>query len=90
MREKQAKDYAHDREDLADKVKLQYCLYKLLMLISFGIAELDAQFANLQVRERDWPTPLPGVKPMYKKFVTHTYDLACNVIRHSTLFICFL
>ena len=80
MREKQTGDYAQDREDLADRVKLRYCSYKLLMLISCRIAELDAQFAYLQVRERDWPTPLPDAKPLYKKFVTHTYDLACNIV----------
>ena len=80
MREKQTGDYAQDREDLADRVKLRYCSYKLLMLISCRIAELDAQFAYLQVRERDWPTPLPDAKPLYKKFVTHTYDLARNIV----------
>jgi hypothetical protein len=46
----------------------------------FRIAELDAQFADLQVKEQQWPMPGPDVKPMYKKYLTHTYKLGQNIV----------
>jgi len=42
--------------------------------------ELDAQFADLQVKEQQWPLPGPDVTPLYKKHLTHTYKLGQNIV----------
>ena len=44
------------------------------------ISELDAQFADIQVKEQQWPLPGPDVTPMYKKYLTHTYKLGQNIV----------
>ena len=48
--------------------------------MSFRIDELDAQFADLQVKEQQWPLPGPNIMPMYKKYLTHTYKLGQNIV----------
>src|SRR6266496_3570682 len=58
----------------------RYFSYNSLGLMSFRIAESDAQFADLQVKEQQWPLPGPDVRPMYKKYLTHTYKLSQNII----------
>src|SRR6266516_2677003 len=58
----------------------RYFSYNSLGLMSFRIAELDAQFADLQVKEQQWPLPGPDVRPMYKKYLTHMYKLGQNII----------
>ena len=58
----------------------RYFSYNSSGLMSFRIAELDAQFADLQVKEQQWPLPGPDVMPMYKKYLTHTYKLSQNII----------
>jgi hypothetical protein len=73
VRAKQQADHAQERELIVEKVKQRYCSSKLSLLMSFRIFELDAQFADLRVREQEWPTPLPHAKPIYKIFVTHRY-----------------
>src|SRR5438046_8842321 len=37
-------------------------------------------FADLQVKEQQWPLPGPDITPMYKKYLTHTYKLSQNII----------
>ena len=46
----------------------------------FRIREMDAHFADLQVKEQQWPMPGPDVTPMYKKYLTHTYKLGQNIV----------
>src|SRR5947207_4665523 len=58
----------------------RYFSYNSSGLMSFRIAELDAQFADLQVKEQQWPLPGPDVMHMYKKYLTHTYKLGQNII----------
>src|SRR5438046_8157878 len=58
----------------------RYFSYNSSGLMSFRIAELDAQFADLQVKEQQRPLPGPDVMPMYKKFLTHTYKLGQNIV----------
>ena len=79
-REQEKEGDAREREALVEKVCQQYELYDFLLLMVFRIAELDAQFANLQVKEQLWPIPAPDVTPMYKKFLTHTYKLGQNIV----------
>ena len=57
---------------MLERVQQRYYLYVLPQLMLSRIDELDAQFANLRVREQEWPTPLPHAKPMYKK-ICYTY-----------------
>ena len=61
-------------------VRQRYFSYNSSGLMSFRIAELDAQFADLQVKEQQWPLPGPDVMPMYKKYLTHTSKLGQNII----------
>src|SRR5436190_140971 len=79
-REREKEGDAPEREALVEKVCQQYELYDFLLLIVFRIAELDAQFDNLQVKEQLWPIPAPDVTPMYKKFLTYTYKLGQNIV----------
>ena len=65
---------------MIEKVHLRYFSYTLFYLICFRISELDAQFADLQVKEQQWPLPGPDVRPMYKKYLTHTYKLGQNIV----------
>jgi hypothetical protein len=51
---------------MIEKVRQRYNSYNFSGLISFRITELDAQFADLQVKEQQWPLPGPDVMPMYK------------------------
>jgi hypothetical protein len=44
------------------------------------IAELDAQFADLQVNDQQWSLPGPDVTSMYKYYFTHIYKLCHNII----------
>ena len=32
------------------------------------------------MKEQQWPIPAPDITPMYKKFLTHTYNLGQNII----------
>ena len=54
--------------------------YFLIQLLILRISELDAQFADLQVKEQQWPLPGSDVMPMYKKYLTHTYKLGQNIV----------
>src|SRR5437762_2395463 len=65
---------------MIEVVHQRYFSYNLSGLMSFRIAELDAQFADLQVKEQQWPLPGPDVTPMYKKYLTYTYKLSQNII----------
>jgi hypothetical protein len=49
-------------------------------LIYYRISELDAQFADLQVKEQQWTLPGSDVRPMYKKYLTYMYKLGQNMI----------
>ena len=71
---------AQDRHEVIEKVHLRYFSYTLFYLICFRISDLDAQFADLQVKEQQWPLPGPNVRPMYKKYLTHTYKLGQNIV----------
>ena len=64
-----------DRESSSEVFLIQF-----LILIYYRIAEIDAQFADLQVNEQQWPLPGPDVMPMYKKYLTHTYKLDQNIV----------
>jgi hypothetical protein len=71
---------AQDREDMLEGVHQRYFLYNSSDLMNFRIVELDAQFADLQIKEPQWPLPGPDVMPMYKKYLTHTYKLGQNIV----------
>ncbi len=71
---------AQERENMIEKVRQRYSSYNFSDLMSFRISELDAQFADLQVKEQQWPLPAPDITPMYKKYLTHTYKLGQNII----------
>jgi hypothetical protein len=62
-------EYAQEREDMLERVRQRYYLYGLSQLMLFRIDELDAQFADLRVREQEWPTPLRHAKPMTKSLL---------------------
>ena len=62
-------EYAQEREDMLERVQQRYYLYVLPQLMLSRIDELDAQFADLRVREQEWPAPLPHAKPMYKNLL---------------------
>jgi len=79
-REIQETNNALQRQEMLEAVRQRYFSYNSLGLMSFRIAELDAQFADLQVKEQQWPLPGPDVTPMYKKYLTHTYKLGQNII----------
>src|SRR5438477_544394 len=80
VKDKQFVENAQEREALIEKVRQRYVLYDFSLLMVFSIAELDAQFADLQVKEQLWPIPAPDVTPMYKKILTHTYKLGQNIV----------
>ena len=80
VKDKQFVENAQEREALIEKVRQRYVLYDFSLLMVFSIAELDAQFADLQVKEQLWPIPAPDVTPMYKKLLTHTYKLGQNIV----------
>ena len=65
---------------MIEAVRQRYFSYNSSGLMSFRIAELDAQFADLQVKEQHWPLPGPDVTPMYKKYLSHTYKLSLNIV----------
>src|SRR5438477_2569782 len=65
---------------MIEKVHQRYFSYSFPDLTSFRIAELDAQFVDLQVKEQLWPGSAPDVTPMYKRFLTHTYKLGQNIV----------
>ena len=65
---------------MIEAVHQRYGSYNFSELISFRIAELHAQFADLQVKEQQWPLPGPDVTPMYKKYLTRTYKLGQNIV----------
>ncbi len=65
---------------MIEKIRQRYNSYNFSALICYRISELDAQFADLQVKEQQWPLPGPDVTPMYKKYLTHTYKLGQNII----------
>ena len=71
---------AQERENMIEKIRQRYSSYNFSDLMSFRIAELDAQFADLQVKEQLWPGSAPDVTPMYKIFLTHTYKLGQNIV----------
>jgi hypothetical protein len=79
-REIQETENVQEREDMIEKVRQRYSSYKFSDLMSFRIAELDAQFADLQFKEQQWPLPAPDVTPMYKKYLPYTYKLDQNII----------
>src|SRR5436190_8180543 len=79
-RETQTTLDAQERENMIEKVRQRYSSYNFSDLMSFRISELDAQFADLQVKEQQWPLPAPDITPMYKKYLTHTYKLGQNII----------
>ena len=79
-REIQETNNALQRQEMLEAVRQRYFSYKSSSLMSFRIAELDAQFADLQVKEQQWPLPGPDVTPMYKKYLTHTYKLGQNIV----------
>ena len=79
-REIQETENVQERENMIEKVRQRYSSYNFSDLMSFRIAELDAQFADLQVKEQQWPLPAPDVTPMYKKYLTHTYKLGQNIV----------
>ena len=79
-REKLEAMNALEREEMIEKVNQRYFSYSSSDLMSFRIAELDAEFADLQVKEQLWPLPGPDVTPMYKRFLTHTYILGQNIV----------
>ena len=53
---------AWDREEMIEKVRQRYNSYNFSCLIHHRISELDAQFADLQVKEQQWPLPGPDVQ----------------------------
>src|SRR6266496_2310756 len=65
---------------MIEKVHQRYNSYNFSCLIHHRISELDAQFADLQVKEQQWPLPGPDIMPMYKKYLTHMYKLGQNII----------
>ena len=65
---------------MIEKIRQRYNSYNFSALICYRISELDAQFADLQVKEQQWPLPGPNIMPMYKKYLTHTYKLGQNII----------
>ena len=69
-----------ERDSMIEKVRQRYNSYNFFCLIYYRISELDAQFADLQVKEQQWPLPGPDVTPMYKKYLTHTYKLGQNIV----------
>ena len=79
-RESQEAMDALEQEEMIEKVHQRYFSYSFPDLTSFRIAELDAQFADLQVKEQLWPGSAPDVMPMYKGFLTHTYKLGQNIV----------
>jgi len=79
-REVQETNNALERQEMIEAVLQRYFSYNSSGLMSFRIAELDAQFADLQVKEQQWPLPGPDVRPMYKKYLTHTYKLGQNIV----------
>src|SRR5205814_7316382 len=80
IRETQNNLDAQGRQQMIEKVRQRYNSYNFSDLISFRITELDSQFADLQVKEQQWPLPGPDVMPMYKKYLTHTYKLSQNIV----------
>ena len=68
-----------DRAEMTNKVWERYISYFFSQLM-FRISELDTRFADLEVTEHEWPTPLPNVKPIYKTFVDRTQELAHNFV----------
>src|SRR5436189_1928257 len=52
----------------------------LSMLIPFRIHELDAQFADLQFHEQQFPQSPRDPKRLYKNYVKRTYESAVNII----------
>ena len=79
-KDKQFIENAQEREVLVEKAHQRYRLYDFSLLMVFSIADLDAQFADLRVKEQLWPIPAPDITPMYKKFLTHTYKLGPYLI----------
>src|SRR5437762_7705671 len=79
-REAQEATNTQEQEDIIEKVRQRYYSYNFLYLMCFRIAELDAHFTDLQVKEQQWPMPGPDVTPMYKKYLTHTYKLGQNIV----------
>ena len=80
VKDKQFVENAQDREAQIEKVRQRYVLYDFSLLMVFSIAELDTQFADLQVKKQLWPIPASEVTPMYKKFLTHMYKLGQNIV----------
>ena len=79
-RETQNTQDIQERDSMIEKVRQRYNSYNFFCLIYYRISELDAQFADLQVKEQQWPLPGPDVTPMYKKYLTHTYKLGQNIV----------
>ena len=79
-REIQETENVQEQENMIEKVRQRYSSYNFSDLMSFRIAELDTQFADLQVKEQQWPLPAPDVTPMYKKYLTHIYKLGQNIV----------
>ena len=50
-RQQEKVDYIREREHMIEKIQQRYYFYRFLSLISFSITELDAQFADLQVKK---------------------------------------
>jgi len=71
---------AEERDDVLNKIHERYYAPHVFSLMSFRLKELDAEFCDLQIREQQWPEPLPDVKPMYKKCVTQIHTLARNIV----------
>src|SRR5438046_2163488 len=65
---------------MIEKICQRYNSYNFSALICYRISELHAQFADLQVKEQQWPLPGPNIMPMYKKYLIHTYKLGQNII----------
>src|SRR5436305_11713451 len=79
-RQQEKVDYIREREHMIEKVQQRYYFRRFLSLIPFSITELDAQFADLQVKEQQWPLSGLDVTPMYKKYLTHVYKLDQDII----------
>jgi hypothetical protein len=80
QKEKNLEQAAEERAETFTKIGQRYDCYPISLLMQFRLKELDADFYDLQIQEQQWPTPLPDVKPMYKKCVTQIHHLAKNIV----------